>query len=93
MRIVNEWNHRNWKYTLFHHQMKHSLKVENGTTEQWYKLYDIDAEQIPAIKSYTLSPLMLQKIAKHFAMLDETRSDILSEIHGGGEEEEFEDII
>lgn len=94
MRIVKDWNVNRWKFTLFHYQMKYSLKIEDGSTEQWYKFKDIDDSQVAKIITTFTQPDILKSIGDNFNYLNSSLSQIQNLLKSeNSDEEEFDDII
>lgn len=91
MRIVNEWNHKGWKFTVFHHNMKYHVKVEDSRVEQSYKIQDIVGFDIKKLQSIMTTDEMTKRILLTFQSLHEAHRLL----HEGfvEDEEEFDTII
>ena len=93
MRIIKEWTDRTWKYTMFYHNNRYTLKVENGSSEQVYKLADLPDDPSSTIESLSAEKGYQQKIESIFTAQEQIKRELLSGIHAEHEEDEFEDII
>ncbi len=92
MRIVKDWNKGQWKFTLFHYQLKFSLKIEDGTTEQWYKFRDIEPENLDTLITIMSQDSISALIKENFDRLNKTM-DIINAQLPESEHEEFDDIL
>lgn len=93
MRIVNEWSKLNKKYTLFHYNMKYTLKIEDHLTEQSYKLGDIPNFDIDRLKEALDSDDLKYLIRQNFNNIHITHQNIISFIIKDAEFDDFESII
>ena len=69
MRIGKEWNHRGWKFTVFHQAAKYHVKIEDGPVEQSYKIMDIDGFNLDQLKDNMTNLSMSEQIRQIFSKL------------------------
>jgi hypothetical protein len=93
MRIIKEWNDQTWKYTMFYHNNRYTLKVENGSSEQVYKLADLADDPSSMIETLSSQEHYRQKIESIFTLQEQAKRELLSEIYSQQGEDEFDDII
>ncbi len=94
MRIIKEWNKQNWKFTMFFHNNRYTMKVENDSTEQVYKLSDLSDNPSSVLSEATLTPHIAQKIQDIFQSQQSLKSELQSSIQTSTDvEDEFDEIL
>lgn len=91
MRSVKEFNVNQIKCTLFLHNMKYSLQVEDEAYQFIFKLGDKEAKEIENIEDTLNRPATLQYLLKTFSILHDTRLVIERELNF--DKDEFEEVI
>ena len=91
MRIIKEWNIEGYRFTMFHHNNRYSMKIENGSTEQILKFGDLTADPSNTFLSKSSDKLILNQIINSFKQQEELKQNLLD--HLAPEEEEFDTII
>jgi len=91
MRTVKEFNISHVKCTLFHHNMKYSLQIEDDAYSFILKLGDKEAKQLEQLEEVTNRPVIIQYIQKSFSILHDTRLVMEKELNIEGDE--FEEVI
>ena len=93
MRIIKEWNTHAWKYTMFYHNNRYTLKVENGSTEQVFKLGDLSNDPSTKIQKISSDKRFQQQFEIIFGAQENLKLDILGSLGTSVDEDEFDDII
>ncbi len=93
MRIIKDWTTHAWKFTMFYHNNRYTLKVENGSSEQVFKLGDLSDD--PSVKIQMLSSVknFHQQFEAIFGAQEKIKIDILGSLGSSEDEDEFDDII
>ena len=91
MRSIKEFNINKIKCTLFLHNMKYSLQVEDESYQFNFKLGNKEAQEIANIEDALNTPASIQYLLKSFSMLHDTRLVIERELNF--EKDEFEEVI
>ena len=92
MRITKEFNLGHLKCTLFFHNDKHSLKIEDEYGEISYKLGDLGSASTDEIAAYMNLPKITSAVIDSFRFMRTGRDQLLSLIITPAEEA-FEEII
>lgn len=92
MRITKEFNLGHLKCTLFFHNEKHSLKIEDEYGEVTYKLGQLADASTDDIAAFMLLPKIKTAVIDSFRAMRTGRDQLLSLILTP-EEEAFEEII
>ena len=94
MRIIKEWNKQHWKFTMFFHNNRYTMKVENGSTEQVYKLWDLSDNPSDILSEATLTPHIAQKIQDIFQSQQSLKNELQGSIQTCNDiEDEFDEIL
>ncbi len=93
MRIIKEWNTHGWKYTMFYHNNRYTLKVENGSTEQVFKLGDLNDDPSAKIQLLSSDKSFQKQFETVFNTQESMKLDILHSLRTSEDEDEFDDII
>ena len=91
MRSVKEFNVNQIKCTLFLHNMKYSLQIEDESYQFIFKLGNKEAKEIENIEDSLNRPTTLQYLLKSFSILHDTRLVIERELNFN--KDEFEEVI
>ena len=78
---------------MFFHNNRYTLKVENGSTEQVYKLSDLSDNPSDILSEVTLTPQIAQKIQDIFQSQQSLKNELLSSIQTNDDDDEFDDIL
>jgi len=92
MRITKEFNLGHLKCTVFFHNEKHSLKIEDEFGEVTYKLGNIGDASIDDVSAYMNLPKVKDAVIAAFRSMRTGRDQLLSLITTSTEES-FEEII
>ncbi len=92
MRITKEFNLGHLKCTLFFHNDKHSLKIEDAYGEVTYKLGHLAEASTDDISDFMMLPKIKAAVIDSFRSMRTGRDQLLS-LLVTPEEEAFEEII
>ncbi|MFT6808391.1 MAG: hypothetical protein ACJA01_001615 [Saprospiraceae bacterium] len=91
MRSIKEFNVNQIKCTLFLHNMKYSLQMEDESYLFSLKLGSKEASEIEQLEETLNSPAVIQYLLKSFSMLHDTR--LVIEKEAKFENDEFQETI
>jgi len=92
MRIIQEFNIDHYKCTLFHHNEKYTLQVEDTNYLIQFKLGGCTSEQVNNIQSTMKHSKLKYQIEKSFSRVHDNRI-VLDSLLMSQEEESLPDII
>lgn len=78
---------------MFYHNNRYTLKVENGSSEQVYKLADLPDDPSSTIELLSTQGYYRQKIESIFTAQEHFKLEILNGINTDADEDEFDNII
>jgi hypothetical protein len=93
MRIVKEWNHQGWKFTVFHHAAKYHVKIEDGPVEHSFKIMDVDGFDLDRLKDIITNSSMSQQIHKIFIDLHRAHKELHDGFISQAIDDTFDTII
>ncbi|MEL6122463.1 MAG: hypothetical protein AAFR14_01975 [Bacteroidota bacterium] len=69
MRVIREWNHDRFKCTLFKHEMRYTLQIEDERLSVSYKMGDVDLSDLSAVQRSLRVPELNEELQRAFGAL------------------------